>query len=32
WLEAAGIRYFQGYLFAKPLLNRAPSVSWPTAR
>ncbi|NUW63158.1 diguanylate phosphodiesterase [Cronobacter sakazakii] len=32
WLEAAGIRYFQGYLFAKPLLNRAPSVSWPTVR
>ncbi|ELY4871735.1 diguanylate phosphodiesterase [Cronobacter sakazakii] len=32
WLEAAGIRYFQGYLFARPLLNRAPSVSWPTAR
>ncbi|CCK03143.1 diguanylate phosphodiesterase [Cronobacter sakazakii] len=32
WLEAAGIRYFQGYLFARPLLNRAPSVSWPTVR
>ncbi|EIV2969011.1 diguanylate phosphodiesterase [Cronobacter sakazakii] len=32
WLEAAGIRYFQGYLFARPLLNRAPSVNWPTAR
>ncbi|EOV9635752.1 diguanylate phosphodiesterase [Cronobacter sakazakii] len=32
WLEAAGIRYFQGYLFARPLLNSAPSVSWPTAR
>ncbi|EOG5376009.1 diguanylate phosphodiesterase [Cronobacter turicensis] len=32
WLETVGIKYFQGYLFARPLLNRAPSVSWPTAR
>lgn len=31
WLEAAGIKYFQGYLFARPVLNRAPSVSWPIA-
>lgn len=31
WLEAAGIKYFQGYLFAKPVLNDAPAVSWPVA-
>lgn len=32
WLDAAGIKYFQGYLFARPLVNCAPTVSWPTAR
>ncbi|MTD25860.1 diguanylate phosphodiesterase [Erwinia sorbitola] len=29
WLEAAGIRHFQGYLFARPLLNGLPAVAWP---
>lgn len=29
WLEAAGIQHFQGYLFAKPLLNGIPAVAWP---
>lgn len=29
WLEAAGIRHFQGYLFARPLLNGIPAVAWP---
>ncbi|MCZ4057905.1 diguanylate phosphodiesterase [Pantoea sp. LMR881] len=29
WLEAAGIRYFQGFLFARPQLNGLPAVNWP---
>ena len=29
WLEAAGISQFQGYLFARPLLNGFPAVAWP---
>lgn len=29
WLTAAGINYFQGFLFARPALNRVPPVSWP---
>ncbi|WP_455810689.1 diguanylate phosphodiesterase [Pseudomonas graminis] len=29
WLEAAGIRHFQGFLFARPLLNGIPAVAWP---
>jgi EAL domain-containing protein (putative c-di-GMP-specific phosphodiesterase class I) len=29
WLEAAGISQFQGYLFARPLLNGFPSIAWP---
>lgn len=29
WLEAAGIHHFQGYLFARPLLNGIPAVAWP---
>jgi EAL domain-containing protein (putative c-di-GMP-specific phosphodiesterase class I) len=29
WLEAAGIQHFQGYLFARPLLNGIPAVAWP---
>lgn len=29
WLEAAGIRHFQGYLFARPKLNGVSPVSWP---
>lgn len=29
WLEAAGIKHFQGYLFARPGLNRIPPIRWP---
>lgn len=29
WLEAAGIRHYQGFLFARPLLNGIPAVAWP---
>lgn len=29
WLEGAGIRYYQGFLFARPALNALPAVSWP---
>lgn len=29
WLEAAGIRHFQGYLFARPELNGVSPVAWP---
>ena len=29
WLEAAGISNFQGYLFARPLLNGIPAIAWP---
>ncbi|SAI69589.1 signaling protein [Bordetella ansorpii] len=29
WLQAAGIRRFQGYLFARPALNCIPGVQWP---
>lgn len=29
WLQAAGIQRFQGYLFARPALNRMPEISWP---
>ncbi|WP_318390649.1 diguanylate phosphodiesterase [Enterobacter sp.] len=29
WLEAAGIKHFQGYLFARPALNGVPAISWP---
>lgn len=32
WLEGAGIRYFQGFLFARPALNALPAVSWPVRR
>ncbi|MCW2478005.1 diguanylate phosphodiesterase [Candidatus Symbiopectobacterium sp. NZEC135] len=32
WLEAAGIRRFQGFLFAKPKLNGAPAIYWPHRR
>lgn len=32
WLEAAGIRRFQGFLFAKPMLNGAPTIRWPRRR
>ncbi|RIQ36529.1 diguanylate phosphodiesterase [Bordetella avium] len=32
WLQAAGIERFQGYLFAKPALNRIPDVYWPERR
>lgn len=29
WLQAAGVRRFQGYLFARPLLQGVPAVEWP---
>ena len=29
WLQAAGIQRFQGYLFARPLLNGVPPIAWP---
>jgi EAL domain-containing protein (putative c-di-GMP-specific phosphodiesterase class I) len=29
WLEAAGIRYYQGFLFARPQLNGVSPVNWP---
>lgn len=32
WLEAAGVRYYQGFLFARPALNALPPVSWPQRR
>ncbi|WP_067704323.1 diguanylate phosphodiesterase [Erwinia sp. ErVv1] len=32
WLEAAGISHFQGFLFAKPLINGLPPVAWPEPR
>ncbi|MHA6313604.1 MULTISPECIES: diguanylate phosphodiesterase [Pantoea] len=32
WLEGAGVRYFQGFLFARPALNTIPPVSWPERR
>lgn len=30
WLESAGIRRFQGFLFARPLLNGVNDIHWPT--
>jgi len=32
WLESAGVRYYQGFLFARPALNAIPPVSWPERR
>lgn len=29
WLEAAGIERFQGFLFARPILNGVSSINWP---
>lgn len=29
WLELAGIRRFQGFLFARPQLNGVGDISWP---
>ena len=29
WLQAAGVRRFQGYLFARPSLQGVGSVAWP---
>lgn len=29
WLEAAGIERFQGFLFARPVLNGVSSICWP---
>jgi EAL domain-containing protein (putative c-di-GMP-specific phosphodiesterase class I) len=30
-LRTLGVRYFQGYLFARPSLESLPDVTWPTA-
>lgn len=32
WLQAAGVERFQGYLFARPALNRVPDIWWPKRR
>lgn len=32
WLESAGVRYYQGFLFARPALNSLPEVRWPARR
>ncbi|PZL99039.1 diguanylate phosphodiesterase [Pantoea graminicola] len=32
WLESAGVRYYQGFLFARPALNALPEVHWPARR
>lgn len=29
WLEAAGVQRFQGFLFARPVLNGVSDVNWP---
>lgn len=29
WLQAAGVERFQGFLFARPMLNGIPPVAWP---
>ncbi len=29
WLEAAGIERFQGFLFARPVLNGVSAINWP---
>jgi blue light- and temperature-responsive anti-repressor len=29
WLESAGIRRFQGFLFARPQLNGVGAINWP---
>lgn len=29
WLEAVGIQRFQGFLFARPVLNGVSSINWP---
>lgn len=29
WLDAVGIRYFQGFLFSRPKLNGVTTVRWP---
>ncbi len=29
WLESAGIRRFQGFLFARPQLNGVGDIHWP---
>jgi len=32
WLEAAGVQRFQGFLFARPVLNGVSDVVWPERR
>ncbi|WP_039058428.1 diguanylate phosphodiesterase [Enterobacter sp. Bisph1] len=29
WLEAVGIQRFQGFLFARPMLNGVSAINWP---
>ena len=29
WLRAEGVRYFQGFLFARPALEALPEITWP---
>ena len=29
WLESAGIKRFQGFLFARPKLNGVGEIHWP---
>ncbi|WP_062130966.1 EAL domain-containing protein [Demequina aestuarii] len=29
WFRSQGVRYMQGYLFAKPALEALPSIDWP---
>ncbi|MFW2512768.1 EAL domain-containing protein [Demequina sp. SO4-13] len=29
WFRSQGVRYMQGYLFAKPQLEALPSIAWP---
>ncbi len=31
WLRGRGLRYFQGYLFARPGLETLPDVAWPAS-
>lgn len=32
WLQAAGVEFFQGYLFARPGLECVPDINWPVLR
>jgi EAL domain-containing protein (putative c-di-GMP-specific phosphodiesterase class I) len=30
-LQKLGVRYFQGFLFARPAFERLPEVTWPAS-